>query len=68
MKKSYLIIILIVIILGAGLAYFLITGQECKDLNEEQCKKDNSCLSVLVPCTGSNCTSDAVFTDCKDKE
>jgi len=68
MNKSYLIIILIIIIVGAGLFYWLTGNKQCTDLNEQECKKDDSCLSVLVPCTGADCTSSAVFTECKDKD
>jgi flagellar basal body-associated protein FliL len=70
MKKSNIIVIVIVLIvvIGVGLLIYFVSGKECKDLNEQQCKKDDSCLSVLVPCTGPSCTNQAVFKECKDKE
>ncbi|MFH1367002.1 MAG: hypothetical protein ABIH38_03365 [Patescibacteria group bacterium] len=68
MKKSYLIILIVVILVGAGLAFYFTGGKECKDLNEQECKKDDRCLSTLIPCTDPTCTSDAVFKECKDKK
>ena len=68
MKKSYLIIAIVIIIaIGTGLAFFLFSKKECQDLNEKQCKKDDRCLSVLVPCQGSDCAAKTVFKECKDK-
>lgn len=67
MKKPYLIILAVIILVTAGLIFYFASGKKCKDLNEEQCKKDDRCLSVLVPCTDPGCTSDAVFKECKDK-
>lgn len=68
MKKNYLLILILLFIVAAGLVYFLTSSKECQDMNEEECKMADNCLSVLIPCTGSDCTSQAVFTECKDKE
>jgi len=70
MKKSNLIVIIVVLIvaIGIGSLIYFVSGKECKDLNEQQCKKNDSCLSVLIPCQGSSCNANAVFKECKDKE
>ncbi|MDD5566902.1 MAG: hypothetical protein PHH01_01785 [Patescibacteria group bacterium] len=69
MKKPYLIILVIVILAVAiGLVVYFTSDKQCRDLNEKQCKKDDRCLSVLVPCEGANCVNQAVFKECKDKE
>ena len=66
MKKIIIIVIIIVILIIGGI--FLFTGsQPCSELDEQDCKMSDSCLSVLVPCTGADCTSDAIFKECKDK-
>lgn len=68
MKKFYLIILAVIILAAAGLIFYFTSGKQCKNLNEQQCKKDDSCLSVLVPCTDPSCPAKAVFSECKDKE
>lgn len=67
MKKSYLIILCVIILAAAGLIFYLTSGKQCKDLNEQECKKDDSCLSTLVPCADPSCPAKAVFKECKDK-
>ncbi len=67
MKKTNLIIIFIVIILLAVGLYVIFGLHDCTKLDEEECKMDKRCLSVLVPCTDPTCTSDAIFKECKDK-
>ncbi|MFH0952268.1 MAG: hypothetical protein V1838_03700 [Patescibacteria group bacterium] len=66
-KNLIIIVVIILIIIGAGLIYLLNPAKECRDLNEQECKKNDSCLSVLVPCTDPSCVSDAVFQECKAK-
>lgn len=67
-KKVIIILILVLVVVGGGLLVYLTSSKECKELNESQCKKDDRCLSVLVPCQGVDCTSDAMFKECKSKE
>ncbi len=64
-KNIIIIIVIIILIIGAVI---LFTGSKtCSELNEQECKMDDSCLSVLVPCTNIDCTSDTIFKECKDK-
>ncbi|MDD5040442.1 MAG: hypothetical protein PHY34_04815 [Patescibacteria group bacterium] len=68
MKKTTLaIIIAAVVVIGVGAALLLRSPKACADLDEQACKKADNCLSVLVPCSGPTCASNAVFTQCKDK-
>ncbi len=68
MKKNYLIILAVVIIVAGGaLAFILTRPKKCADLDEQACKKADQCLSVLTPCDDPDCASSAVFKECKDK-
>jgi len=69
MKKSTIIIIIILIaIIGIGAVILFTNQKECADLDEQECKKADNCLSVLVPvpCDTEPC-ADAEFKECKDK-
>lgn len=69
MKKTNLIIAITAVIVLAAVFYFISRPKkECTELNEQECKFDDRCLSVLIPCTDPACTSDAVFKECKAKE
>jgi hypothetical protein len=68
MKKPLIIIVAaLVLAIGIGAVIFLKSAKECAELNEQECKKDDSCLSVLVPCQDPSCASNAIFKECKDK-
>lgn len=69
MKRQHFIVLAAGIIVIAGL-WLLVSGKKsCSELSEQQCKKDDRCLSVLVPnrCDDPPCTPDAVFKECKEK-
>ena len=68
MKKSIiLIIVILIIVMAVGAVIFLRGNKPCSELNEQECKKAKDCVSVLVPCTSADCTSEAIFKECKDK-
>ncbi|MFH0829198.1 MAG: hypothetical protein V1907_03400 [Candidatus Kerfeldbacteria bacterium] len=69
MKRMQIIIIVAVVIVGGVLAVLLTGRKSCSSLSELQCKKDDRCLSVLVPnkCDNPPCSPAAVFKECKDK-
>jgi len=65
MKKYLIIVVIIVALIIIGI--FLFDNKPCTELNEEECKTADGCVSTLIPCTGHDCISDAVFKECKDK-
>jgi len=71
MKKSTTLIIIILIVVICVGAIILLTGKkECADLDEQECKKADHCLSTLVPVPCENEPCDEVkveFKECKDK-
>jgi len=69
MKKITIAIIILVIIIGLGVVIMLTSSKECAELGEEECKKADNCLSVLVPvpCESEPCSNNAIFKECKDK-
>ncbi|MBU0598034.1 hypothetical protein KKF61_03495 [Patescibacteria group bacterium] len=68
MKKSTILIIIVVLAVIIIGAVFIFTKQKpCSELNEQECKKADTCLSVLVPCSGADCPDGAEFKECKSK-
>ncbi|MFC1687261.1 hypothetical protein ACFL0L_01685 [Patescibacteria group bacterium] len=67
MKKNTIIIIVVIVVVIIGAVLLFMQGKPCFELNEEECKTADGCVSVLVPCTGADCVSDATFKECKDK-
>jgi len=66
MRKYIIIVVIVVALIIIGI--FLFGNKPCAELNEEECKTADGCVSTLIPCTSPDCTSDAVFKECKDKE
>lgn len=66
MKKNIIILVVIIIVLVGAILLFT-GGKPCAELNEQECKTADGCVSVLVPCAGDDCKSDAIFKECKDK-
>jgi len=67
MKKNIIIIIIAAILIVIAAVIFM-NDKPCAKLNEEECRLAGNCVSTLVPCTDTDCTSDVIFKECKDKE
>ncbi|MFA5134887.1 MAG: hypothetical protein WC505_03830 [Patescibacteria group bacterium] len=70
MQKKTLLIAGIIAIVAIGMAIIFLTGpKECAEMDEEECRMADECISTIVPvpCETEPCELRTEFKECKAK-